>query len=201
MNSYAQLKQDVSVIEMYHEKKSGYFVDIGANDGINLSNTYLLEHMFDWSGICVEPLPYRYDQLITNRPKSKCYNCAVYSVDNLDVSFVCADLFSGISDCIDRHTQFKRYPKIIVKTRRLDNILKECDSPRWIDYLSIDTEGSELEILKSMDFNTYSCGVIHVEHNYIEPRRSEMRQLLESYGYHFTRENQWDDEYVHPLNK
>jgi predicted transcriptional regulator len=63
--------------------------------------------------------------------------------------------------------------------------------------MSLDTEGSELEILKSVDLTKYIFGLIDVEHNFIEPRRSQIRELLEANGYIFMKENQFDDCYKH----
>jgi predicted transcriptional regulator len=63
--------------------------------------------------------------------------------------------------------------------------------------MSLDTEGSELEILKSFDFKTYTIGLIDVEHNFVEPRRSEIRKLLLANGYEYIEENKWDDRYKH----
>ena len=63
--------------------------------------------------------------------------------------------------------------------------------------MSIDTEGSELEIIKNFDFEKYTFGLIDIEHNYIEPRRTEIYNLLSSKGYVYEGENKWDDMYIH----
>jgi predicted transcriptional regulator len=63
--------------------------------------------------------------------------------------------------------------------------------------MSLDTEGSEFEILKNFNFEKYTFGLIDVEHNYVEPRRSEIRNLLLSRGYIYVGENNWDDMYKH----
>lgn len=67
--SYSQLNQDINVLKFYKNAKNKYFVDIGASDGIELSNTYLLEKEYNWKGICVEPIPYRFNDLCNNRKK------------------------------------------------------------------------------------------------------------------------------------
>ncbi len=67
--------------------------------------------------------------------------------------------------------------------------------------MSMDTEGSELEILNSFDFQKYTFGLIDVEHNYTEPKRSEIKKLLEANGYLYKGENNWDDMYVWANNK
>ena len=55
--SFSQIGQDKRVLDFYQNKKNGYFVEVGANDGKRLSNTYLLEKDYNWKGICIEPVP------------------------------------------------------------------------------------------------------------------------------------------------
>jgi hypothetical protein len=86
-------------------------------------------------------------------------------------------------------------PVIKVETITLNDILEQNNAPNFIDYLTLDTEGSELIILNSVNFDKYKFGLIHLEHNYVEPRRTDMKNLLISKGYKYIGENQWDDEY------
>jgi FkbM family methyltransferase len=200
--SYSQLGQDLKVLEVYKHKKDGYFIEIGANDGINLSNTYLLETQYNWKGICVEPIPSKYELLIVNRPNSKCYKEAVFNESNTYQIFDIAnnfDLISGISKYIDKHYDAVNANKtqIIVNTITLNDLLEKSNSPSFIEYLSLDTEGTELEILKGVDFTKYTFGLIDLEHNYIEPRRTQINELLTSNGYIYIGENHWDDCYKH----
>jgi FkbM family methyltransferase len=150
----------------------------------------------------VEPIPNRYKLLCKNRPNSICFDDAVYSVSNKQVIFDIAnncDLLSGISQNIDCHTYEVNANKsqIIVNTISFNDLLEKSNAPSFIDYLSLDTEGSEFEILKSFDFQKYTFGLIDVEHNYVEPRRSQIRQLLTSNGYDFLKQNKLDDCYKH----
>lgn len=80
--SHSQLSQDLEVLKFYNEKKNGFFIEIGANDGNILSNTYLLEKSYNWKGICVEPIPDKFKLLCENRPNSLCYDYAVYNKSN-----------------------------------------------------------------------------------------------------------------------
>lgn len=200
MTTYSQLKQDLDIIQFYNHKQNGYFIEIGAFDGINLSNTYLLEKNYKWKGICIEPIPYIYDKLKNNRPDSICVNKAVYSYSNMILNFNIANdtLLSGIVEHIDCHKTSLNNSKIInVETISMNDLLNNNNAPNFIDYLSIDTEGSEYEIIKTIDFNKYTFGIIHIEHNYIEPRRTNMKEFLLSKNYIYKRENKWDDEYIH----
>jgi FkbM family methyltransferase len=203
--SYSQLGQDLDVLKFYNEKRDGYFVEIGAYNGIEISNTYLLESQYGWKGICSEPIPKQYELLTHNRLNSHCDNNALYSESGLTLSFDIANdnFFSGISNNIDiekYHMVYKNKTQINVTTITLTELLEKYNAPSFIEYLSIDTEGSELEILKGCDFNKYKFGFITIEHNYIEPRRTKIRDFLVSKGYSYLKENQWDDDYVLTIN-
>jgi len=200
--SYSQLGQDLEVIKFYNNKTNGFFVEVGASDGIELSNTYLLEKKFNWKGICCEPIPSRFKSCQINRQNSICYSDAVYSESGLTLSFDIAnnyDLLSGISKHIDYHKSNVDSNKTSfqVKTISLLDVLDKANAPSFIEYMSLDTEGSELEILKNFDFEKYTFGLIDIEHNYIQPRRSEIYSLLLSKGYIYKGANKWDDMYKH----
>ena len=202
--SYSQIGQDIEVVKYYKGKMEGFFVEIGASDGIKFSNTLLLEKKYNWTGICVEPIPKNYKLLCKNRPKSICCDKAVYNMSDMDVVFDIAeyDLLSGISNNIDCHKKAvnKNKTQITVKTITLNDLLDSNNTPLFIDYLSIDTEGSELEKLKSVNFDKYKFGLIDVEHNYVEPRRTEIRNLLISNNYIYIKENKFDDCYKYNNN-
>jgi len=200
--SYSQLGQDLEVLRVYNNKRNGVFIEIGASDGIELSNTYLLESKYGWRGVCVEPIPKRFQMLCKNRPNSVCCNKAVFNESDKTVIFDIAnssDLLSGISANIDCHKSSVDLNKttISVKTISFNDLLETYNLPLFIDYLSLDTEGSELEILKSVNLQKYTFGLIDVEHNYVEPRRTQIRELLTSNGYVYIRENLYDDCYQH----
>lgn len=200
--SYSQIGQDLEVIKFYNNKHDGFFIEIGASDGIKLSNTYLLETQYKWKGICCEPIPNNFEKLVKNRPNSICYNEAVYNKSGLTLTFDIANncnLLSGIAEHIDRYKSFvdENKKSIQVQTISLLDVLNNANAPSFIEYLSLDTEGSEFEILKNFDFEKYTFGLIDVEHNYIEPRRTEIKNLLLSKGYIYKGENNWDDMYKH----
>ena len=200
--SYSQIGQDLEVIKCYNYKSYGFFVDIGASDGIEISNTYLLESRFSWRGICCEPILSKFEKCVKNRPYSICYNEAVYNQSGLLLSFDIANSnsdFSGISEHIDCHKSFvdSNSTTIKVKSISLTDVLDKADAPLFIEYMSLDTEGSEFEILKNFNFEKYTFGLIDVEHNYVEPRRSDIKNLLLSKGYIYKGENKWDDMYKH----
>ncbi len=88
-----------------------------------------------------------------------------------------------------------------MRTISLIDLLEKNNAPEVIDYLSIDTEGSEFEILSAIDFNKYKFSVITCEHNYTE-QREKIFQLLTSAGYRRVFENisKYDDWYIYDCN-
>ena len=197
-NSYSQLGQDKKVYDFYKGKTTGYFVEIGAYDGIALSNTYAFEKI-GWKGICCEPLPSRFSDLCRNRT-AHCCNQAVYHTTGLSVSFDIegdAGMLSGISSNIDchKHVVNKNKKVVTMLTISLNDLLERFEAPPFIEYLSLDTEGSEYEILKTLDFNKWQFGIIDVEHNHVEPRRTMIKHLLCTNGYVYLGANEFDDSY------
>ncbi|AYV75153.1 MAG: FkbM family methyltransferase [Terrestrivirus sp.] len=197
-NSYSQLGQDIYVLQKYQHKKNGFFVEVGACDGIYLSNTYLLETQYDWKGICIEPIPHWFNECVKNRPNSICIQDAVYSENDLTLEFNIADshVLSGITAHVDKHVHsLNGGRKINVNTKTLTWILDAHNAPQFIEYLSLDTEGSEFEVLKGINFDKYKFGIIDIEHNYIEPRRTQMREFLLLKNYIYVGQNDFDDRY------
>ena len=193
--SYSQLGQDIAVMDFYKDLSTGYFVDLGAYDGKFLSNSLLLEEN-GWNGICVEPLESAYENLCKIR---KCYktNKAVWRTTGSTMEFAEHETLSGFSGFSVHKNDGSDVKKIMLKTISLNDLLDEAGAPKFIEYLSIDTEGSEYDILSSVDYSKYTFGLIDVEHNYQEDNRRAIRTLLESNGYAYLRENKWDDCYIH----
>ena len=200
--SKSQINQDLNVIEFYNNKKNGFFIEIGANDGIKISNTYLLETKYKWKGICCEPNPSEFKKLCINRPNSTCFNKAVYNQSGLIVNFDIANnnnLLSGISQYIIKNKAKVNNNKttIQIETLSLLDILDKACAPLFIEYISIDTEGSEFEILKNFNFQKYTFGLIDVEHAYDNLKGSNIKKLLLSNGYIYKGRNKQDDMYMH----
>ena len=199
--SKSQLKQDLFVLSELGFKRNGYFVEFGATNGLYLSNTYLLEKKFGWLGIVAEPLKSKYAELIRNRSchiEDKC----VWKNSGELLKFLEAndqDL-STIFEYQDKdlHRESRKNGQISdVETISLNDLLKKYNAPRLIDYLSIDTEGSEFEILSNFNFEKYEFRVITVEHNYTNQREA-IYNLLTSFGYKrkFEKLSEFDDWYI-----
>jgi FkbM family methyltransferase len=199
--SKAQLRQDLFVLSELNFKKDGYFVEFGATNGIDLSNTYLLETEFNWTGILAEPAKCWHTDLRKNRNCHIDTDC-VWSKSNSILMFneVDAAELSTIREynSIDAHQKDREKGKNYdVKTITLIDLLRKYNAPEYIDYLSIDTEGSEYEILSSFDFSQYKFQVITCEHNFTSARE-KIYELLTSHGYvrKFEDVSKFDDWYV-----
>lgn len=196
--SFSQFGQDLHVVNtIFNGKEGGYFVEVGASEGIWGSNTLLLEQKYGWNGICIECNPRMFDVLSQKR-KCHCCSAAIYDQDDQTLQFYDANIggHSGLAETIT-NPEVKTYSNVIqVQTKTLMTVLDQFKAPPFIDFLSLDTEGSEYKILQAMDFTKYKFGYICVEHNYVEPNRTLIRTLLESKGYVFYRQNEVDDDYI-----
>lgn len=202
--SYAQNKQDVACLVVTNFKRRGYFVEFGACDGLLLSNTLLLEREYDWTGIVAEPNRAYNATLHTNRRcatdiravSSRSYESLIFrQTRTLE--------FSGLVDHFDNDEWSRsrlRGKDYAVTTISLQDLLIHHRAPSIIDYLSMDTEGSEYDILQAFDFSRYAFRFLTIEHNYVEPKRTRMQQLLARHGYYqiLPSYSQWDDWFVHP---
>jgi FkbM family methyltransferase len=198
-SSKAQLKQDLFVLLELDFKRGGFFIDCGAASGVDLSNSYLLEKKFGWTGILVEPARCWHAELAKHRSSAVETRC-VWRDSRSTLQFSEAAEFSTITAYVsaDRHARERAGGTTYkVDTISLTDLLDEQHAPKVIDYLSIDTEGSEFEILNSFDFSKYRFNVITCEHNFT-PMRGRIFQLLTKHGYirKYTGLSEWDDWYV-----
>jgi FkbM family methyltransferase len=200
-NSRSQISQDIFVLAELKNKRGGYFVDFGATNGVDLSNSYLLEKHYGWNGILAEPARCWHEDLRKNRSAAIDTRCVWSETGHkLEFNETKVPELSTISkfNDVDDHRRARSYGETYeVETVSLTDLLDHYRAPREIDYLSIDTEGSEFEILSNFDFSKYRFSVITCEHNFTE-MRERMNYLLTSHGYKRKHEalSRWDDWYV-----
>lgn len=200
----SQYGQDKFLNEhVFKNKKNGVFIDIGAHDGVTYSNTYYFEKELGWTGICIEPHPVVFSQLLKNR-KARCYPVCIAKENGL-IEFTKIEgpekkiigvsdhieMLSGITTKYDvRHSdrienELASYGGkkeiITVPARTLTSVLEES-KVTTIDLLSIDVEGAELDVLLSIDFNRFKIQCILVENNYPDTFK-EVKDLLLRTGY------------------
>lgn len=194
-SSYSQVGQDVWVIgEVFNRKRGGFFLEIGAADGITLSNTYLLETAFDWQGICVEANPESYKKLAACR-KAWCVHTCLDSAPG-EVEFAVRNLLGGIiGEGLDnsQSTSSPEFEVIRIPTRPLEEVLEEASAPSVIDYLSLDVEGAEERVLAQFPFEKYLFRCMTIERP-----NARLRGILSTAGYVIVKElSGLDTFYVH----
>lgn len=199
--SKSQFKQDIFVLSQTGFKRNGFFVEFGGLDGVLGSNTYLLEKEFGWNGIIAEPLKSMHDEIQKNRTCNIEFNC-IWSESKKILNFNETDqpALSTIEQFnnSDLHSvNRQKFKKYTVETISLLDMLEKHKAPYYIDYLSIDTEGSEFEILNTFDFSKRKIKIITCEHNFSH-NRDKINSLLTNFGYKrfFPNLSQFDDWYV-----
>jgi FkbM family methyltransferase len=204
-NSKSQLGQDLFALIASGAKSKGFFVEFGASDGLALSNSHLLEKRFGWTGVLCEPSTAWHEALKQSRSCIIDTRC-VYSVSGEKISF--SENYLGELSAITAYAEpnasgiLKRTTSSYeVETISLLDLLKEHNAPKFVDFLSIDTEGSEFEILRNFDFQSYRFGAICVEHNFADTRE-KINKLLLANGYVQVHPDlsDFDDWYIQATN-
>jgi hypothetical protein len=164
----------------------GFYMEIGSGDGVIMNNTYLLEKC-GWMGVSVDPFPMDWSMR-----KNPLVRAAIWD-KQVQTNFVCGAYLGGIQDCLGKwKSQLEGVPVVELMTTHIQDFLQMLNIPNVIDYLSLDTEGSEYDILAAFPFDTHKVKLITVEHNYEEPKRTMIQELLMAHGY--TREKSVDVE-------
>ena len=203
MKYYAQNQQDHFLDYFFDKKEGGVFVDVGAHDGVTFSNSCFFERDRNWTGLCVEPIPEVFQELDKNRNCIKANYC-IWEKDGPE-KFVrikgYSEMLSGIYanyedshlDRIEKELKtFDGEKEIIdVASIPLAKLLKQHQINK-VDFLSLDVEGSELAVLKSIDYNTCVFNIILFENNYDDPT---IGQFLVKKGFKFLRRIGKDDAY------
>lgn len=176
MGYYGQHREDEFLNTLFPEEYIGVCVEVGAADGINGSNTYFFERK-GWRALCIEPIQISFDNCLSCR--KECVNCCISSEDSEDKDFhiFCLDTnvsaISGLEPderLIESHSHLITDRKLCkVKVRSLTSLLDELNYPTTIDFISIDTENTELDVLKGLDFEKYDIKAMVIENNFDEP--------------------------------
>ena len=152
--------QDVSGVRLdkkldvlFQQKTDGFFVELGANDGIRQSNTAFFEFFRGWRGVLVEPSPSGYRSCQVQRPKSRSFHAACVGPD-FQQSYIEGDFTGDLMSSVDGK-RLGSPTRIQVPARTLTSILESAGAPASFDLLSLDTEGYELSVLEGLDLNQY----------------------------------------------
>lgn len=187
---FSQAGQDKFINNLFFRgMKNGFFVEIGAYNGIDGSNCYFFEKFLNWSGLAIEPSPSQFLSLQKNR-RCKCINKAV-AKKNEKIEFI--DVIEGYTQMSGiNNSSYQKTLEIIKKDLRtvLDKKIIQAatfseivEYNYLIDYLSIDVEGGEMDILESIDFNLYKIKVLSVENNY--PNEINYEKYLSEKGFNY----------------
>jgi FkbM family methyltransferase len=195
--------QDLFVLSYFNFKKKGFFVEFGAADGVISSNTYLLEKYYKWKGILAEPCLSFQKDLKKNRLCHIDFGC-VFSESNKYIKFKESNYNKALSTIgsfsdLDIHSKLRQDSLIYnVRTISINDLLKKYNCPKRFDYLSIDTEGSEFEILKTLNFKEFYPKIITVEHNFNKKNRVFFTKYLADKGYEliYPGISRWDSWFV-----
>jgi FkbM family methyltransferase len=195
INSYSgprnsQFKQDIVAMAVNDFSYNRFFVEFGAMTGVAHSNTLLLEKQYHWRGILFEPGKGFHEELFTSRSAIIDTRAVTDKTGDM-VEFKELLTNSGLSglekyNYNDLHATLRKITDsrvYTVETVSLTDLLDQYKAPQLIDYMSVDTEGSEPDILDAFDFSKYVFRFINVEHNYNEESKQRVRKRLHSFGY------------------
>lgn len=186
------------VVDFFKESKNKIFVDVGAHDGITWSNSYVLEKYFNWDGLCIEPMKKYFDLLEKNRNCLK-VNAAISNDSSKKIFRNVIGESNMLSGFLDHFTdshidRIEReilnyggyYEDLEVESQKLSSVLNSKNISN-VDYLSIDCECCEYEILKSLDFQVVKPKLISIEFQGDRESDNNSAVLLEKNNYRIER--------------
>jgi len=192
-------KEDKYIYEnLFYKVEKGTFIEIGAGDGIISSNSLFFEKNLNWNGILIEANPTFYKNLKKNRPNQHIFDCLV-SDSKIKLKFNLMDGTCGLCSGVDKtlakeHKDAFFYNKNwgeksnkrqeLMKPRTMQSILDEVGILQ-IDFFSLDVEGHELNVLKSIDFSKTKINVILIEMLEVDKDLNERRIFLKNNNYIF----------------
>jgi len=194
MKFHGQYEQDKYLNKLFKGKTNGTFVDIGAHDGQTFSNSYFFEKEKNWKGVCVEPIPEVFAKLDNVRNCIKVNGCISNKVGTetflrVKGAVVDTEMLSGLVEDYDKrhleriNREIKEYggskEEIEVKCYDINQVLKD-NNIKKVDFFTIDTEGNELKILQTINFNEFDFDIFLVENNY---QTDEMNQFMTLNGF------------------
>jgi FkbM family methyltransferase len=214
-NSKAQMQQDLILDrDFFKGKTNGVFVEVGALDGVQGSNTYFFEKERMWKGLLIEPNPIEFKKIQSSDRQCEIENCAISNIEGevnfLNITGPC-NVLSGImefynpshlqrierelgmySQYSEGHEYYSTREVIKIKSQKLQSLIDKYNLNQ-IDLLSIDVEGSELQVLESIDFEKTNISCILLENNYGIEKET---QFLAEKGFRVLGNIQWDVVFI-----
>jgi FkbM family methyltransferase len=191
--NYGQFDQDLWVtLGIAPGVHDGYYVDVGSGDGVFFSNTKLLDDL-GWKGVCIDPFP-------SHMASRTCqmFKQVIFSESGKHVQFRKAGLLGGIEQDLNLHKQqVSLAPLVELVTATLDEVLAKAHAPKHINYMNLDVEGAEYDVLRGLSFDQYQIDSLTIEHNYEPAKREAILKLITANGYVRVRSWEVDDWYVY----
>ena len=193
---YSQQNEDKYLLKLFkiENVQNGTYLEIGAYDGVHFSNTLFLQNEYKFSGILIEPQKDLYRRLVENRPLDFLVNSAISNSEETQVPFIGDNLEAGIRDLtttsLDRYPDWESY---MVDNKTMKSVINDSNL-NYIDVMFIDTEGSELEIIKSICFSFPISLIVVESHKEKEKEDKLLKQVLIENGFKFyfqIRGNYW----------
>jgi hypothetical protein len=190
-SSRSQVFQDLFVCYFSDLKNKGIFIEIGGGNGVDLSNTYMLEKKFSWKGVICEPDNRLHANILAKR---KCFleKKPVHNSSNKKIYFSFKEPYNSFITSKWSSSTKK------ISTISLNTLIKKYQLGKNIDYISIDTEGNELDIIKKFNFKKFNVKIFTIEHNFKKNKRESIYKILKKNNYErmFKYISYMDDWYV-----
>lgn len=177
-------------------RRNGYFVEIGAFDGMFYSNTYYLEKVLGWDGVLIEP------SLSASTRAKRFRSCPIITSivganegeSEIQTHAGLLGMWNGLRGVGPAALRSSQS----TYTQTLTSLLKSVGAPSRIDFISVDVEGGEVDVLMSLNHGAYRASLWCIEHNHDARQRRAVRDIMEAEGYLHTKSVAVDDYYVDP---
>lgn len=201
MHFVSHIGQDRWVCEVLKYKRDGFFLDFGGFEGLLHSNTYYLEKFLNWRGILVEPNPVPYASACAVR-SCITVNAALWKTSRESIEFCDAHGLSSFKEYRDLDQNSELRSRITKRVFNVDTInptelLERFNAPTLIDYMSLDVEGAEVDVLEALDLSKFKIALMSIEHNHVVIKKNKIRRILSDLGY-IAIEHRNDDLFFHP---
>jgi len=196
---YSQQDEDKYIIQYLLKQKveDGTYLEIGGCDGVLYSNTKTLEDHFGFKGILIEPQPLFYKKLEKNRSRknNELYNCAVTNNDNTTIDFIGNNAEGGVLNNINTNLNKYNWKSYKVQNKKMKDILKDSNF-KYIDFMIIDVEGSELSLLKSINYNFPIFCIIIEAHSNEHEKNKLFGEFLTKQGFTFKERQRGNEVWI-----